>query len=367
MQDRGVLHLYDPDYTWLNEDLAKHYGIKGVRGDYMRRVSLPADSPRRGLLGMGSILTATSVANRTSPVIRGHWILANLIGAPPPPPPPNVPALVTEPATEGRPLSMRDAMAALVDMHDLGDMMVQAGWADPVVDQETLTLTWSSAADALADWRSAMKPRKPPMSSRGYSAAVAAPTDYRISALMSGYKWGSTTITYSFYSNAVFNGSYYGTETVSEVSPGVKANVRAIMAWYSTMMNINLVEVNETANNIGLIRIMDSTAPGYAYAYYPYSTAMFDEAGDVHLQVTYDFAGSNTNGFQNPAGEHGYVSLIHEIGHALGLKHPHDSTPNLSTAEHNPHSPLEWSCLEELTAAAEMLVELAAVWARGGK
>ena len=169
-------------------------------------------------------------------------------------------------------------------------------------------------------------------------ANTTAPTnDIRIDALLSGYRWpsGTTTITYSFYNNAVFAGSYYGTETVSEVSAGVKTNVRAIMAWYSTMLNINLVEVTETANNIGLIRIMDSTAPGYAYAYYPYSTAMFDEAGDVHLQVTYDFAGSNTNGFQNPAGEHGYVSLIHEIGHALGLKHPHDGTPNLSTADDN--------------------------------
>jgi hypothetical protein len=89
-EDRGVLSLLDSDYTWINELLARHYGIDDVRGDYMRRVSLPADSPRRGLLGHGSILTATSVANRTSPVVRGAWIVEELLGAPVPTPPPNV-------------------------------------------------------------------------------------------------------------------------------------------------------------------------------------------------------------------------------------------------------------------------------------
>lgn len=102
-QDLGLLHLFNADYTWLNEDLARHYGIEGIRGDYMRRVALPADSPRRGLLGHGSILTATSVANRTSPVIRGEWIVEHLLGAPVPTPPPGVETdLSNETAPEGR-------------------------------------------------------------------------------------------------------------------------------------------------------------------------------------------------------------------------------------------------------------------------
>jgi len=90
LEDRGVLSLIDSDYTWLNERLASHYEIPDVRGDYMRRVALPADSPRRGLLGHGSILTATSVANRTSPVVRGAWIVEDIMGAPVPTPPPGV-------------------------------------------------------------------------------------------------------------------------------------------------------------------------------------------------------------------------------------------------------------------------------------
>ena len=90
LNDRGLLSLLDTEYTWLNEQLAGHYGIEGVRGEYMRRVPLPEDSPRRGLLGKGSILTATSVANRTSPVVRGVWIVENLMGAPVPLPPPDV-------------------------------------------------------------------------------------------------------------------------------------------------------------------------------------------------------------------------------------------------------------------------------------
>jgi Protein of unknown function (DUF1592)/Protein of unknown function (DUF1588)/Protein of unknown function (DUF1585)/Protein of unknown function (DUF1587)/Protein of unknown function (DUF1595) len=89
-ENRNLLSLLDADYTYLNEPLAAHYGIDGVTGGYLRRVPLPADSPRRGLLGQASILTATSVANRTSPVIRGSWIMENLLGARVPPPPPGV-------------------------------------------------------------------------------------------------------------------------------------------------------------------------------------------------------------------------------------------------------------------------------------
>jgi hypothetical protein len=109
-ENRSVLDLLDADYTYLNERLAKHYDIPGVYGEFFRRVSLPDDSVRRGLLGQGSILAGTSRPNRTSPVIRGKWILENIFGAPPPPPPPDVPELA-----EGRDprkiLPMREQLA----------------------------------------------------------------------------------------------------------------------------------------------------------------------------------------------------------------------------------------------------------------
>jgi hypothetical protein len=110
-ENRTVLDLLDADYTYLNERLATHYGIGGVYGERFRRVSLPPDSVRRGLLGQGSILTGTSRANRTSPVIRGKWILENILGAPPPPPPPNVPDLEDE-RDPRKVLPMREQMAA---------------------------------------------------------------------------------------------------------------------------------------------------------------------------------------------------------------------------------------------------------------
>lgn len=90
--DKNVLELLNANYTFVNERLAKHYGIRGVYGDQFRRVIIE-DKDRRGLLGQGSILAVTSYANRTSPVLRGKWILTNVLGNPPPPPPPNVPAL----------------------------------------------------------------------------------------------------------------------------------------------------------------------------------------------------------------------------------------------------------------------------------
>jgi len=92
-EDRRVLDLLRADYTFLNERLAKHYGIPNVYGSRFRRVELGRDSKRGGLLRQGSILAVSSYATRTSPVLRGVWVLSNIVGAPPPPPLPNVPAL----------------------------------------------------------------------------------------------------------------------------------------------------------------------------------------------------------------------------------------------------------------------------------
>ena len=110
-EDRGVLELLTADYTYLNGRLAGHYDIPNVQGSHFRRVVFPASSPRGGLLGQGSILTLTSHAIRTSPVLRGKWILNNILGTPPPDPPPNVPALVDE-KTQAKLGTMRERMDA---------------------------------------------------------------------------------------------------------------------------------------------------------------------------------------------------------------------------------------------------------------
>jgi hypothetical protein len=109
-ENRSVVDLLAADYTFLNERLAKHYGIPNVRGSYFRRVTLPAGSPRGGLLGHGSVLTITSYSTRTSPVLRGKWVLENLLSAAPPPPPANIPALETKGAAPGELFTMREAM-----------------------------------------------------------------------------------------------------------------------------------------------------------------------------------------------------------------------------------------------------------------
>ena len=114
-EDRSVLEVLTSDYTYANARLAKHYGIPDVEGNHFRRVKLPGEE-RRGILGHGSLLTATSYANRTSPVKRGVWVLENLLGAPPPPPPADVPGLedsdsVADPSDpESRPRSVRERM-----------------------------------------------------------------------------------------------------------------------------------------------------------------------------------------------------------------------------------------------------------------
>ncbi len=108
-EDRSVLDMLRADYTFVNQRLAKHYGIPNVYGSRFRRIELGKDSVRGGLLRHGSILTVTSYATRTSPVIRGKWILENILGMPPPPPPADVPELIE--ATISGKLSVRERLA----------------------------------------------------------------------------------------------------------------------------------------------------------------------------------------------------------------------------------------------------------------
>jgi hypothetical protein len=109
-EDRSILDFLNADYTFVDERLARHYGIPNVYGSRFRRVKIEDDS-RRGLLGQGSILAVTSYTTRTSPVQRGKWILTNILGTPPPPPPPNVPAL-KENSEGGKPMSVRERLEA---------------------------------------------------------------------------------------------------------------------------------------------------------------------------------------------------------------------------------------------------------------
>ena len=108
-ENRPVSEFLTADYTFINERLARHYGIPGIYGSQFRRIAI-TDESRKGLLGQASILTVTSYPNRTSPVQRGKWILENVLGTPPPPPPPNVPALKDNSADPAKQLTMRERM-----------------------------------------------------------------------------------------------------------------------------------------------------------------------------------------------------------------------------------------------------------------
>jgi cytochrome c5 len=126
-EDRSTVDLLTANYTFVNERLAQHYGIPNVKGVNFRRVALADDSPRRGLLGKGAILTVTALPNRTSPVVRGKWVLQNLFGTPPPEPPPNIPALeengnqITKVRTMRARLEQHRANAVCASCHKMMD------------------------------------------------------------------------------------------------------------------------------------------------------------------------------------------------------------------------------------------------------
>ncbi len=111
-EDLSILRLLDADFTFVNDRLAEHYGYDGVRGSHFRRIGIPPESPRRGLLGHASILTVTSVTNRTSPVIRGSWILETLLGSPAPVPPPDVETTLEGDDGEQIALTVRERLEA---------------------------------------------------------------------------------------------------------------------------------------------------------------------------------------------------------------------------------------------------------------
>lgn len=123
-EDRSAVDLISADYTYLNERLARHYEIPSIRGSRFRRVDLEPEHKRGGLLRQGSILTVTSYATRTSPVIRGNWILENFIGTPPPPPPPNIPSLegvISESLPMRERLALHRADPACASCHNMMD------------------------------------------------------------------------------------------------------------------------------------------------------------------------------------------------------------------------------------------------------
>jgi hypothetical protein len=126
-ENRPTLELLTANYTFVNERLAAHYGIPNVKGVNFQRVALADDSPRRGLLGKGAVLSITAFPNRTSPVVRGKWVLDQLLGAPPPEPPPNVPALMENGERVTKVLTMRQrveqhrANAVCASCHKLMD------------------------------------------------------------------------------------------------------------------------------------------------------------------------------------------------------------------------------------------------------
>lgn len=173
-EDKSVLDLYGANYTFMNEALAKHYGVKGVVGNSFRKVAL-VDENRRGLFGQASILTLTSHANRTSPVLRGKWVMEVLLGSPPPPPPPDVPDLEkTGESKDGRLLTTRERM----EMHRNN---ASCRSCHAVIDPIGLSL---DNYDVTGRWR--IKENRMPLDTKGKlydGTPVQSPSDLRVALL----------------------------------------------------------------------------------------------------------------------------------------------------------------------------------------
>ena len=160
-KNRSVLDLLGADFTFLNDRLARHYGIPDVYGSNFRRVTLPPDSPRRGLLGQGSMLTVTSYANRTSPVNRGKFILETLLSMPPPPPPPDVPSL-KDTSEDGHVLSMR----ARMEQHRANPVVRELSRADGSARLRPRAISTRSANGGRAANRTSRSTPRPTLAER---------------------------------------------------------------------------------------------------------------------------------------------------------------------------------------------------------
>lgn len=167
--NKPVTALLDADFTYLNAGLARLYELPGVAGDQLRRVSLPADSPRRGLLGQASILTVTANGVETSPVKRGVWLLEKLFGTPPSPPPPNVPPI--EPDIRGattirQQLEKHRSVQACADCHAKIDPLGFALEAYDPIGHFRSAYPNGAAIDATGEYRG--QPVNSPADIRGY-------------------------------------------------------------------------------------------------------------------------------------------------------------------------------------------------------
>lgn len=210
-EDRSVLDLLRADYTFLNERLARHYGIPNTYGNHFRRVTLSSHKERRGLLAQGSILTATSYANRTAPTLRGKWILENILGTPPPPPPPDVPSL-KETDKDGKPLAM--SMRQRMEEHRTNPACAVC---HKLMDPLGFAL---ENFDAIGQWRS--RERDTPVDPSGMlpdGTRFQGPAELQ-RALLSHPEQFITTLTEKFLTYALGRGvEYYD-------SPAIRAIVR---------------------------------------------------------------------------------------------------------------------------------------------
>jgi mono/diheme cytochrome c family protein len=207
-EDRPVLDLLKADYTFVNERLARHYGMANIYGSHFRRVPV-TDGNRQGLLGQGSILTVTSYANRTAPTIRGKWLLANILGMPPPPPPPNVPSLQDR-GEDGKLLSMRQQM----EQHRANPVCASCH-----ARMDPLGFALENF-DAIGQWRNASGSEKTPIDASGVlpdGTKFQGPAGLR-SVLLSKPQEFVTTVTEKLMTYALGRGvEYYDAPAIRKI------------------------------------------------------------------------------------------------------------------------------------------------------